>query len=202
MIHHLSLPAQNPLHVARVFVELLGGTLTAFAPHPNSYIAWAGDAAGTAIEVYPVGTELFPNPGGGQAQFRNAPGATGFSATHAAVSVPGSEGEVLAIAQREGWRALRLSRGSNDVIEFWVENRVLLEILTPDMARNYALAAQKLRRSPLSRETGRASFSAKEHGVPENFMAGPSVSCGHKESSASFGGDVFVSSQSVASEGG
>ena len=65
MIHHLSLPAQNPLHVAEVLTEILAGTLTAFGPHPNSYIAWAGDAAGTAIEVYPVGTQLFPHPGAG-----------------------------------------------------------------------------------------------------------------------------------------
>jgi hypothetical protein len=146
MIHHLSLPAQNPLHVAGVLTELLGGTLTAFGPHPNSYIAWAGDAAGTAIEVYPVGTELFPHPGAGQAQFRTAPGPSGFSATHAAVSVPRTESEIMAIANREGWRALRLSRGWNDVIELWVENRVLLEIMTPAMAGNYARAAQELPR--------------------------------------------------------
>jgi hypothetical protein len=147
MIHHVSLPAQNPRHVAQVLTELLDGVLTLFAPCPNAYIAWAGDAAGTAIEVYPSGTEIVPDQGRGQAQFRHDPGASGFTATHAAVSVPRSESEVMAIAQREGWRALVLSRGWNDVIELWIENRVMLELMTPAMASDYTRSAESMRSS-------------------------------------------------------
>jgi hypothetical protein len=86
MIHHLSIPAENPLHVARTLVELFGGTLTRFGPYKNSYIAWAGDEHGTAVEVYPIGTEMFPDPGAGQANFRHNAGTTGLVATHAALS--------------------------------------------------------------------------------------------------------------------
>jgi len=141
MIHHLSLPARNPLHVAEVLVELFGGTLTRFGPHEDSYMAWAGDEYGTAIEIYPAGTEMVPDAGQGQSNFRFNPSASPFIATHAAVSVARSREEIEAIAQREGWRALELSRGSFRVIEFWIENQVMLEILTEEMTKEYLDAA-------------------------------------------------------------
>src|SRR5262245_24564726 len=71
MIHHISIPARNPRHVTEVLVELFGGRLTGFGPYPNCYIAWVGDDFGTAIEVFPVGTEMFPDAGDGQANFRH-----------------------------------------------------------------------------------------------------------------------------------
>ena len=137
MIHHLSIPARNPRHVASVLTELFGGTVTGFGPYANSFIAWMGDEHGTAIEVYPVGTELYPDAAAGQANFRHAAGASGFSATHAAMSTSLSKAQIEAIARREGWRALELPRGPNNVIEFWLENAVLLELLTAAMARDY-----------------------------------------------------------------
>jgi hypothetical protein len=69
-----------------------------------------------------------------------------FSATHAAISVPIAQVQIEAIGDREGWRVLRCSRGYFDVIEFWLENSVLLELVTPEMADEYtkALAPEKL----------------------------------------------------------
>lgn len=142
MIHHLSIPAGNPRHVADVLVEMFNGKLTEFGPYKDSYIAWAGDAYGTAIEVFPVGTELLPDAGPGQARFRHDDSVSGFTATHAAVSVRRSKVEIEAIAEREGWRAIELSRGSFRVIEFWIENRVMLEILTEEMAQEYLRATR------------------------------------------------------------
>jgi len=110
MIHHLSIPARDTRHVAEVLVELFGGTLTSFGPYRDSFIAWAGDAHGTAIEVYPLGTEMLPD------------------------------------ARREGWRAIELPRGTNHVIEFWIENAVMLELMTPDMAADYVRAMAQFRR--------------------------------------------------------
>lgn len=148
MIHHLSLPARDTHHVSEVLAELLGGVVTGFGPYPKSWIAWAGDDHGTAIEVYPVGTEMYPPDGPRQAAFRHDPTATGATATHATVSIDRTEAEILAVAQREGWRALRLPRGPFDVIEFWIENTVMLELMTPDMAVAY--------RSSTPRTTNRA----------------------------------------------
>jgi hypothetical protein len=137
MIHHLSIPARDTRHVADVLVELFGGVVTGFGPYRDSWIAWAGDDHGTAIEVYPVGTEMYPPDGPGQAAFRHDPTASGATATHATVSLDRSEPEILTIAKREGWRALRLPRGPFDVIEFWIENTVMLELMTPDMTDAY-----------------------------------------------------------------
>lgn len=142
MIHHLSIPAQDTLGVAKVLAELLGGKLTQFGPYRNSYIAWAGDEYGTAIEVFPAGTELLPDSGGGQANFRHNPDASGFVTTHAAVSVKLGKDEVHALAKRQGWRAVELSRGSFNVIEFWIENKVMLEVLTQEMAADYLHATR------------------------------------------------------------
>ena len=72
MIHHLSIPVENPRHVAQVLCEVLGGKLTEFGPYKDSYIAWAADEHGTAIEVFPLGTELLPDAGSGQARFTSS----------------------------------------------------------------------------------------------------------------------------------
>lgn len=143
MIHHLSIPATDTRHVAEVLVELFGGVLTGFGPYHDSWIAWAADEVGTAIEVYPVGTELYPPDGPGQAHFRHEQSTTGFTATHATVSVQRTAEEIVAVGSREGWRAERCSRGPHDVIELWIENRVMLELMTPDMTADYLAAAPR-----------------------------------------------------------
>lgn len=120
-----------------MLAEPFGGVVTGFGPYPNSWIAWAGDVHGTAIEVYPVGTEMYPPDGFGQAAFRHDPNASSATATHATVSLDRTEPETLAVAEREGWRALRLPRGPFDAIEFWIENTVKLELMTPDMSAAY-----------------------------------------------------------------
>jgi hypothetical protein len=146
MIHHLSIPAENPLHVARVLAELFGGEVGRFGPYQNSYAAWAKDQHGTAIDVLPIGTEMYPDTGRGQARFRHNANASDYIATHAAVSIGCDTSKVLEVAAREGWRALELSRGSFRVIEFWIENRVMLELMTEEMSQEYlrATASQNI----------------------------------------------------------
>ena len=156
MIHHLSIHARDPKHVASVLAEMFGGRLTGFGPYPDSYIAWMGDEHGTAIEVYPVGTEMFPDAGAGQANFRHNPGGAAFGATHAAVSIDRSRAEIFAYAKREGWRAIELPRGPNNVIEFWIENAVMLELMTPDMSRDYVNAMRRFQ-APVKPRTGPAA---------------------------------------------
>lgn len=142
-IHHYSIPAKNPRHVAEVLTGLFSGTLTGFGPYRDSFIVWFGDADGSAIEIYPADTEMYPASGYGQANFRSNPAVSGFSATHAAISIGRSREEILAVAQEHGWKALELSRGSFNVIEFWIENRILIELLTPDMTSDYREMAKQ-----------------------------------------------------------
>ena len=46
MIHHVSIPARNPQHVAEVLAEVMGGKLRAVrAARRRLYGAWAADGA-------------------------------------------------------------------------------------------------------------------------------------------------------------
>ncbi|WP_448570155.1 hypothetical protein [Trichothermofontia sp.] len=137
MIHHLSIAAANPKHVADVLAELWQGKAYPFPMYPDSYIAFAGDDYGTAIEVYPLGSELVPGrPDLPALQAENS--SAQFTATHVAISVPLNPEQIEQIAAREGWQTLRGNRGPFfQVVEFWVENRVLLELLPPEMAQQY-----------------------------------------------------------------
>jgi hypothetical protein len=57
--------------------------------------------------------------------------------------VPTDRATVERIGSREGWRTRLFGRGSPGeppvfhVIEFWVENRLMIEVATPDMIDEY-----------------------------------------------------------------
>ncbi|MDZ8023230.1 MAG: hypothetical protein RMY36_007060 [Nostoc sp. SerVER01] len=143
MIHHISIAANNPRHVAEVLAKVLGGKTAPFPSHPGSYVAVALDEQGTLIEVYPLGTELIPGDGEQQVQFRENNNISEFNAVHAAVSVPISQKEIEEIAATEGWRILHCSRGPFEVIEFWIENRLMIELLSPEIVYQYLNFVQK-----------------------------------------------------------
>lgn len=141
MIHHISIAAQNPLRVALVIAEVMQGKAFPFFPHPGAYMVFPMDEHGTGIEVYPLETKLAPGEGDNQCQFVQTNSSNGITATHAAVSVPITQAEIEEIGKREGWRVLYCNRDSFfDVIEFWLENTVMLELLTPEMADQYLAA--------------------------------------------------------------
>lgn len=136
MMFHGSLPARNPERVAGVIAELWRGTSFPFPPFPDSFIALANDDRGTEIEVCPYTQENVI--GDVEVATRTNAAANGNSACHFAIATPLSEAEVLAIAAREGWRARRCDRGGCfHVIEFWIENAFLLEVLTAEMQAEY-----------------------------------------------------------------
>ena len=134
MIFHLSLPARDPARVSAVMAELWGGEAFPFHPIPGAWIAMAGDAHGTALEVYPAETVLIPGDTALESETGSPPANT---ASHAAVETPLSEPEVMAIAEREGWLARRCDRGPFQLIELWIEGWVLVELLTVEMAADY-----------------------------------------------------------------
>ncbi|WP_346293380.1 hypothetical protein [Sphaerothrix gracilis] len=147
MLHHISVAVNDPLHVATVMAEVFEGHVVPFPFNPGSYAALAGDEFGTLIEFYPNGSELIPDAHEGQAGFQLNPQASHYSSFHAAISVPISLEQIERIGEREGWRVLQASRdGLFDVVEFWVENRLMLELLTPAIAAQYlqALSPERL----------------------------------------------------------
>jgi hypothetical protein len=141
MIHHISIAAHHLLRVSQVLAEVLQGISVPFSGYPGSYVALALDDQGTMIEVHPFGTALLPgNAADAAAQLRPDPTSSQYTANHTAISVPVSAAQIQAIADREGWRMVRCHRGDYfDVIEFWIENQLLIELLPPAIVMQYLI---------------------------------------------------------------
>lgn len=138
MIHHISISAKDPQRVASVIAELWQTQFLPFPPFPGSFIVILNDGHGTAIEVTPMGTELMPGQDIQEVQSGINASPSAFTATHAALSVPVSEARIREIAAREGWQTGIFDRGpAFQVVEFWLEDRMLIELLTPAMAQRY-----------------------------------------------------------------
>jgi hypothetical protein len=139
MIYHVSIPADDPEHVARVMSEVMGGPPMQFVPGPGSFVVFSGYRDGTSIEVVP--RQLRHTPGrrpdeGINFSLESDVDLTGrqHSAFHVAMATPLSTEQILAIGTREGWRALPCWRATAfPLVELWVENRLLLELFPPDM---------------------------------------------------------------------
>ena len=157
MIHHVSIPARDPEHVAGVLAELLGGYAGPFiGAIPGAWAAYADDRFGTGIEVYPERTTLVPGEGDemGTVELGEPAPAAAF---HALVSVKVDRATIERIGAREGWRTRHFWRGPGDVrlfelYELWVENRIMLELATEDMLAAYiAIANGPAQRALLAR---------------------------------------------------
>lgn len=140
MLHHISVAVNHPFHVGNVLAEVLQGRCFPFPPHPGSYMVVVGDEYGTGIELYPADTQL--TPGLEEVEFSTGNIAQSFTSIHAAISVPTSLEQIGEIANREGWLVRLCDRGPFKVIEFWVENKLMLEFLTPELAKDYLQFAQ------------------------------------------------------------
>ena len=144
MIHHVSIPAKDPKHVADVLAELMNGRAYPFPGSiANSFMAVSGDTHGTMIEVYPDRATLDIPDTDDQVVFgenRSPPQTWPF---HVFLSVPREPEEIERIGAREGWRAKTFGRGMQGhepffhVIEFWLENRLMIEVVSPAMVREY-----------------------------------------------------------------
>jgi hypothetical protein len=159
MIHHLSIAARDPKHSAEVLAEIMGGKAVPFPPNPGSFFALQLDDHGSGVEVYPAGTELRPGgeEGGG---FVKAPKDRGYGATHFALSVGTDKTKVEQIAERAGWHCVTCNRGPFHVIEVWVENDTMVEVLPPEFAAEYLAWTQK---DKVLDRMARAPTSAARH---------------------------------------
>ena len=144
MIHHVSISARNPKHVAEVLAELMQGKCYPFPGRAvDSFMAVSGDKNGTMIEVYPEDATLEPGAGDQQVNWGRLKADAGYVPFHVLLSVPTSEAHVKRIGEREGWRTEKFGRArpgrkpSFHVIEFWIENRIMLEVATPEMVADY-----------------------------------------------------------------
>lgn len=138
MLFHMSIAAHDPRHVATVIAEFWGGEALPFPPvSDNGWIALAGDQRGSAVEVYPLDVALREAEGDADAIGEKGHSAV-YTASHAAIATALAQDQVMAIAAREGWPAKYRKRGGMfGVIELWIENRQMIEVLTPEMQNEY-----------------------------------------------------------------
>jgi hypothetical protein len=132
MLFHASIPADDPEHVAQVIAEPWKGEVLPFPPFPGAFFVCASDARRS---IYPRGREHVPALD--TYGVRENPAPSLYSEVHLAIGTPLSADDVLRIARRECWIAQRSDRGGLfEVIELWVENRFLLEVLSePEQSR-------------------------------------------------------------------
>ena len=143
MIHHVSISATQPQHVAEVLAELMGGRSFPFpGPLPGAFVAVCGDDRGTSIEVYPAKTVIEPGEGEAPGRFvEREPSA--YGAFHFLLSVDLELEAIERIGAREGWRTKLFGRGAPgqkpvfEVIEFWIENRIMVEVAPKSMIGAY-----------------------------------------------------------------
>ena len=60
-----------------------------------------------------------------------------FGSVHVNINSPLDEESIKAIAEREGWRCFTANRGRGlfQLIEFWIEDRFMVEVNTPAMTK-------------------------------------------------------------------
>ena len=103
---------------------------------PGHFLVAAGDERGTQIEVGPRGKQIVPAET--MMSFESNPSPSPYSEVHLNIATPLSVDEVLAIAKREGWTARVCDRGGIfKVIEFFLENKFMLELMTKEELQRY-----------------------------------------------------------------
>lgn len=136
MILHASFTVGAPRSAAEALAQLMGGEAFPFPEFgADAWIAMAGDDHGTLIELLQRGTEFHYVPGGTVAHRQG--GKTRECGCHILIETPYDEARVLAIAEEQGCRAHLAKHGPIALIEFWIEECLLIEVATPKQAAAY-----------------------------------------------------------------
>lgn len=153
MIAHFSIPSRTPKETALFFASVIDGLVYDFGPVvPGAAIAVAKDGSGVAVEVYPV--DVAHHPGKGEidpSAQPEGPSAAPWedqihvdhvqsrpSGFHIAMGTKLAESKVIELAKANGWRAIACERaGVFGVVEVWVDNNFLVEVLVPAQAARY-----------------------------------------------------------------
>lgn len=137
MLLHSSYVVRDPQQVAGGLARmLLARSLRAPSPPfpPGSWFVTLGDCNGSLLELLPWGSVFDPNVRGmaHDAEMRS------YSGSHVLMSTPRTSEEVIELARELSWRAQVVETGLFELIKVWVENRVLIEFLTPEQFPRYA----------------------------------------------------------------
>jgi hypothetical protein len=135
MLHHISIPVSDPYRVARVLAELTNGRFFEFPITPGAYMVNFADDHGSALEIIPANRVWLPGPD--EVEVGEAEPPLACSGFHVAISVPVSRERIEEVGAREGWLVRACDRGPFQLIELWVENRFMVELLTSAMTPAY-----------------------------------------------------------------
>ena len=158
MINHISIAVNDPEKVAGVLAELWNGAVFPFPPVPDAFFVIANDGRGSAVEVTPLDTILVPGKGlppeegfdinvrteEMEAQFVKSDFVPQYVPTHLNINTQLSEAQIKEIGKREGWRVLTCNRGEGlfQLVELWIEDRFMLEVMTPEQTARYVEITQ------------------------------------------------------------
>lgn len=152
MIAHVSVPAKDSRATALLLAQLIDGEAFHFPVVAGSWIAIARDNSGLAIEVYP--DTMAHHPGIGTVDPMHKAGGPQTmpwedqiypdgqqlrpSAFHLALTTHLSEEQVLSLARKSDLRVVGCDRGGLfRVIELWLDNTILVEVLTTKEVQRY-----------------------------------------------------------------
>lgn len=152
MIAHFSLPAREPERTARAFAQIIDGIAMPFPVVPGAWVAIARDGSGVGVEVLPErsahnkgkgdrdparsanGPEVMP----WEVQIRPDGAPQDASGFHVAITSDLSAEAIIELGREHGWRAVSCDRGGVfDLVELWIDNRFLVEVLPPEGTARY-----------------------------------------------------------------
>ena len=137
MLHHVSFNARDPERAARIMASLMDAAPVRLPAPPFPQGAWSvvcGDSYGSMIELIPWGHVLDSRARSGMIHDAEMRPRTG---SHVLVGTPLPQDAVLAIAEREGLDAAPMDTGLFQFIKVWVEESVLVELMTPQQLPAY-----------------------------------------------------------------
>lgn len=153
MLNHISIGVNDTKNVANILATIWNGYAMPFPVAEDSWMVFADDGIGTAVEVAPINTILVPGEGlpeeegfdsttpteEFEGRFAKGDFSPAYVATHMNINSRMSVEEIKAIAEREGWRCFVANRGGGlfQLIELWIENRFMVEVMTPEMTARY-----------------------------------------------------------------
>jgi hypothetical protein len=145
MILHASIEAQNPEQVSKAIAEISGGVAAPLDRLVSgSWLAFCGDDPLSAIEVFPLGTDIRRSSGGDGAwnsAWKRETGPSRPTATHVALATDLPESEVMSIISRNGWDGKYVLRADRfGLIEMWVSEHLVVEWFTKEMRIPYEAA--------------------------------------------------------------
>jgi hypothetical protein len=134
MIFHASIPADNPEHVAKVLAEIWKTHYFPFV-FPESFVVISGNEWGSNIEVCKRGDEQVP--ASVEIGLRKNDAPSRYNEVHLLIGTELSFEQILAIAKREQWIARSCDRAFFNLVELWIENRFLIEVVTAQEIERY-----------------------------------------------------------------